>query len=282
MKKQILFLINKQGVSNLDFLGYLRKIKADETDVLYIHTALNFGVPNRQLKKHQLLECLYEVFEELKIPTLIFPTYTFSFCNGFDYDVNSSKSSMGLLNEYVRINTNSLRSVDPLMSNVLIGKHKEYVQNIGKSSVGENSTFDLLHKSNHRVKFLFFGPKIGDCFTYMHYMEERQKVPYRYDRKFTGQINDGVSTYTDTYDLFVRYSNVLPGGGSYIYENMMVEKGICTRIKAGNTYISVIEEKLAYECYNDLLEQSPNFYITEVFNLDEATTEFHAHNMIAL
>ena len=62
----------------------------------------------------------------------------------------------------------------------------------------------------------------------------------------------------------------------------MVEKGICTRIKAGNTYISVIEEKLAYECYNDLLEQSPNFYITEVFNLDEATTEFHAHNMIAL
>ena len=282
MKEQILFFCKDQGITNVDFLEYLRKIKADETDVLYIHTALNFGMPNRELKKHQLLECLYEVLSRLNVSTLIMPAYTFSFCNGLNYDVNTSKTSMGLLNEYVRVQENVFRSIDPLMSNILIGRHTEFVNNIGKFSVGQNSTFDLLHKTNLTVKFLFFGPKIGDCFTYMHYIEEEQKVPYRYNKKFIGEINDGKSVYTDTYELFVRYNNVFPNDGSYIYENIMLERGICKRVKVGNSFISVVEEKHAYQCYLELLKLSPNFYITEVFDRDQNTTDFNVHNMVAL
>jgi aminoglycoside 3-N-acetyltransferase len=282
MKEQVLFYTNGGQITNKDFVAALRSIKADESDILYIHTGLNFGVPNRELKKQQLLECLYESIATMDVPTLIFPTYTFSFCNGVDYSVQNSKSPMGLLNEYVRTKDDAIRSLDPLMSNVLVGKHREFVTDIGKSSVGIGSTFDMLHKTNLTVKFLFLGPKVGDCFTHMHYIEAEQQVPYRYYRNFTGKISNGNEVYEDSYELFVRYNNVFPGGGSYIYENLMIERGICQRKALGNGMISIIAEKPAYECYVELLRLSPSFYITEPFDEANNTTSFNVTNMVAL
>ena len=78
---------------------------------------------------------------------------------------------MGALNEYVRKMPNSLRSIDPLMSSVLIGDDNDIVTNILKSSIGTGSTFDKLHNKKN-VKFLFLGTKVGDCFAYMHTLKK--------------------------------------------------------------------------------------------------------------
>ena len=189
---------------------------------------------------------------------------------------------MGLLNEYVRKMPNTIRSVDPLMSNVLYGTHSEFVKNIGKNSVGIDSTFDLLHKTNLKVKFLFLGPKIGDCFTHMHYIESEQNVPYRYIRNFTGKITNGNHVYSDTYSLFVRYSNVFPNCGSYIYENLMIEKKIALRESYGNGNITIVDSQEAYSAYLSLLKMSPSFYIKEIFDVEKCIKSFSATKMIAL
>ena len=68
-------------------------------------------------------------------------------------------------------------------------------------------TFDLIHRTSLNVKFLFLGPSIGDCYTYMHYKEERVNAPYRYNKTFKGIITDKGHSYEDSFDLFVRYSN---------------------------------------------------------------------------
>lgn len=281
MKEIVLFNSKNGSVTNTDFLVALRSIDAHKTDVLYIHTALNFGVPG-SLKKKELLDSFYDTLRELCVATIIFPTYTFSFCNGVGFDIQNSKTQMGLLNEFVRQKDEAIRSVDPLMSNVLVGKHTEFVTKIEKCSIGKNSTFDLLHNSNLRVKFLFLGPRIGDCFTFMHYIEERENVPYRYRRIFTGEITDGSKCYKDSYELFVRYSNVRPGPGSYIYENILVEKGIAKKKKIGDSAITILDEQPAYACYVDLLKMSPSFYISEPFDENSKTTSFHVRNMVAL
>ncbi|MFZ4520726.1 MAG: AAC(3) family N-acetyltransferase [Bacteroidales bacterium] len=281
MKEKILFNSKSGGVTSLDFLSALRSIDADKADVLYIHTALNFGVP-AGLQKRELLDSLLETLNELGVATVIFPTYTFSFCNGTGYNVQSSKTPMGLLNDYARQQPNAIRSVDPLMSNALIGKHTEFVTDIGKCSVGKNSTFDLLHNTRLKVKFLFLGPKIGDCFTFMHYIEEREGVPYRYNRVFTGEITNGTNCFEDSYELFVRYGNVKPGPGSYIYENILLEKGIAKRKRVGDGMITIVDEQPAYGCYVDLLKMSPSFYISEPFDEKSKTTVFEVTNMVAL
>ena len=282
MEKQILFHNNNEVFTNVDLLNSLRSIKADECDILYIHTSLNFGAPNTNVKKNELLQCIVDTILELKVATIIFPTYTFSFCNGEDFDINSSKTSMGLLNDYVTKMPNSIRSVDPLMSNVLLGEHTEFVNNIGKNSVGLDSTFDLLHKTKLKVKFLFFGPKIGDCFTHMHYIEAEQNVPYRYYKDFTGKIINGNEIYTDTYSLFVRYNKVFANCGSYIYENMMLEKNIAQKDKFANGYLTIVESQEAYNAYLYFLKISPNFYIQEIFDINKCDTSFNVSKMVAL
>ena len=282
MKKEILFYNNKQEVSNFDFLKHLRSIKSDECDVLYIHTALNFGIPNSAIKKNDLLQLIFESLLELGVSTLIFPTYTFSFCNNVDFNILESKTSMGLLNEYVRKLPKSIRSHDPLMSNVVYGKHVVFVNNIGKNSVGENSTFDLLHKSRLKVKFLFLGPKIGDCFTHMHFIESEQNVPYRYNKNFTGNIINGDNIYSDSYNLFVRYKNVFPNCGSYIYENLMIEKRIASKQAVGNGSFTIVDSQDAYLSYIELLKISPNFYIKEIFDINYSDNTFEVNNMVSL
>jgi len=267
-------------ISNIQLLDKLKGLGADKCDVLYIHTALTFGVP--QLKKTELLQELFSVFTTLNVPTLILPAYTFSFPNKEDFDVQNSKTSMGLFNEYFRNQQNVIRSVDPLMSNALLGKHTEFITDIGKNSCGKNSTFDLLHKTELNVKFLFFGTRAGDCFTFMHYIEDELRVPYRYARPFTGNIiNNGVA-YADTYNLCVRYSNVFPGPGSYIYENIMLERGIAKQTTFGDNQITIVPEQAAFAIYQDIIQSYPCFFLDAPFNETEKTTEFHVEKMVAL
>ena len=81
MKELNLFKL-KDGcwLTNHDVLKSLEEVKAHDSEVLYIHTELNFGYPNLQISKKYLLNTLLEVLDELKVPTIIMPTYTFSFC----------------------------------------------------------------------------------------------------------------------------------------------------------------------------------------------------------
>jgi len=276
-----LFLSNGNWIGRSQILSSLEAVKAHECDVLYMHTGISFGIPNPELKRAKLLEILYDVINELNVETLCVPTFTFSFCNSADYDVATSKSHMGAFNEYIRSRPEAVRSIDPLMSVALIGKDRDLVENLGTESIGKDSTFDKLSRRN-KVKFLFFGVSLGDCFTYMHYLEWLAKVPYRYNRKFTGKISQGTSNWEDTYELFVRYNNVKPNNASYIYGNMLNEQGYLLSSSIGNGVISCVGESDARQLYLDLLKNDSNFFIQEPFNLEVADTSFFAQKMVAL
>ena len=281
MQEKTLFTdISGKEITNIHILESLHGIDADKCDVLYVHTALTFGVP--KIGKTELLKELYSIFNELNVPTLILPTFTFSFPNRMDFDVQNSKTPMGVFNEYFRKQDGVIRSVDPLMSNALLGQHSELLTKIGKNSCGEDSTFDLLHKSNLNVKFLFFGTRVGDCFTFMHYIEDKLNIPYRYARPFTGKIINNGNIKTDTFYLCVRYSNVFPGAGSYVYENIMIEKSIAKQVPLGNSKITIVPEKPAFFLYQDIIQTYPSFFLSEPFDESKKTTVFNVQNMVAL
>jgi aminoglycoside 3-N-acetyltransferase len=281
-KKKDLFFFKNKNVSNFDIFNSLKKIQAHESDVLYIHTELNFGYPNKEISRKDLLKYLYEIIFSLDVSTLIFPTYTFSFCNNLDFNIKESKTSMGILNEFVRNQNDGIRSIDPLMSNFLIGKNQYLVNNIKKHSIGKDSTFDLLYKSKLNVKFLFFGPNIGDCFTFMHYIENNQKINYRYNKRFSGEIFDGINQYKDSYYLFVRYSDIFSSQGSYIYENILYERKIGLRKKIGAAYLSIAEMNYSYNLFLELLDISPSFFIKNQFNKYLNKKSFLVNNMVSL
>lgn len=251
---------NGQWVTNKSMLETLLSIGTDKCDILYIHTALSFGQPNPQLKKSVMLGELLNVIKALGVKTVCMPTFTFSFCNGLDYNPANSASRMGVLNEFFRKQEGVIRSADPLMSVALLGEDKDLVTGVGHVSCGENSTFDKLrHRDN--VKFLFLGPKIGDCLTYMHYMEWLYSVDYRYNRVFRGNVTIGDKTSVEEYALFVRYKSVIPNTASYDYEQKMYDNGTAFIATCGDGTISIVDEKNASVEYKKCLDENPYYFV---------------------
>lgn len=281
MKNQRLFFSNGTWVTSKDLLDTLKAVGAQNCNILYMHTGLTFGVPNPELSRSELLRAMYETVLELGVTTLCVPTFTFSFCNGKDYSVSASKSYMGALNEYIRRQPESIRSVDPLMSVALVGKDRDLVENLGHESTGENSTFDKLSRKKG-VKFLFLGVGLGDCFTYMHYLEWMAKVPYRYDREFSGKITNEEKSWKDTYTLFVRYNNVFPNDASYTYGQLLEDEGSLKSARYGDSLIGCVNEADARALYLDLIANDPNYFIKEPFTKASTDTTFIARNMVAL
>lgn len=266
-------------ITKSQLLSLLEKVKAQDASVLYMHTGLTFGPPNPRLGRQELLGNLYEVVAALGVPTLLVPTFTFSFCNGEDYGVQTSRCRMGALNEYIRKIPGAIRSVDPLMSSVLIGEDRDLVQDLGKHSIGANSTFDKLHQRGAAVKFLFLGTTVSECFTYTHYVEERLAAPSRYNRDFTGQITDGDRTWKDTYTLFVRYKGIVPSA-SGLLENTLLGRGLLRRVSCGASSISCVDEPDGYETIVGHLRENINCYVGA--GPGDRNTEFSVSNMVAL
>lgn len=266
-------------ITSTKLLSILEQIKAPDAKVLYMHTGLTFGLPNPQLGRRELLGHLYELIGSLGILTLCVPAFTFSFCNGQDYNVQASRSRMGALNEYMRALPAAIRSVDPLLSSVLIGEDRDLVQNLGKNSIGENSTFDKLHQRGAGVKFLFFGVTVSECYTYTHYVEERLNAPYRYQRAFSGKITDGDRTWEDTYTLFVRYKGVVPSSNGML-ENDLLRRGLLRKRACGDSTIACLDEPDGYETIVEHLRQNVYAYIAE--DPRDRNTEFFAKDMVAL
>jgi aminoglycoside 3-N-acetyltransferase len=277
-----LFKHDNHLISTDGLKAALVRLEADKCDVLYIHSGMQFGMPNLQLGRSGVLESLADVLYGLRVPTMLMPTYTFSFCNGEVFDRARSPSSMGALNEHMRVKHQWMRSCDPLMSNILHGQERGLLTRIGKQSVGEGSTFDLLARSGLAVKFLFLGPRVHECFTYMHYLEATQKVPYRYNFTFTGRITDGLRSYDDAFSLFIRDEGVHAGNGAKIYENMMIERRLARFEHMGDGSITVLDLQPAHDLYRELLYLSPSFFIEEIYGQPIRPSVFKARRMVAL
>lgn len=281
MQDLTLFESSAGNVTSSSFRHALRAARADEADVLYVHSGLNFGQVPRGLSRNDLLTNVTEAILDLGVKTVCMPTFTFSFCNGSNFDVQSSRSHMGALNEHFRKSTGVIRSADPLMSVAATGEDLDLVSNLGVQSTGKDSNFDKLN-SRTNVRFLFLGVHPGDCFTYMHYLEWLAGVPYRYDREFTGEVIDNGKSTTVTKKLFVRYNGVVPNDASYVYGDLLHERKDLTRCTLGESSVSSVALEPARSLYLDLLSVDPNYFITEPFDRNRVNDDFTAHNMVAL
>jgi aminoglycoside 3-N-acetyltransferase len=278
MKDMTLFR-SHQDVTTSDLLRCLEAVGANDCRLLFVHSEMSFGKPNPELGKAGLLQAVLDTLLELGVPTLCVPTFTFSFCNGVAYDVNQSRSKMGVFNEYIRRLPEAERSVDPLMSAAVLGKDHQVVKNVGHHSIGADCTFDKMHAAQN-ARFLFLGVGAAKCFTYTHYVEERLRVPYRYDREFTGTITDNARQYQDTYTLYVRYNGAQPESTTK-FEDYLVKTGLMKKVACGDNFISSIAEPVAYETIAGKIREDANYFLAAPAPAQK-DTHFEAHDMVAL
>tara|TARA_Y100000590_G_scaffold467624_1_gene647161 strand:- start:6261 stop:7103 length:843 start_codon:yes stop_codon:yes gene_type:complete len=268
-------------VKDTDIKKALDNLSIDDYDTIYVHSGLTFGIPNLEIKRRDILRNIIEIFMNYHFNCICFPTFTFSFCNYKDFDLFSSKTKMGALNEYFRNQEGVIRSKDPLLSHAVYGSEK-IINNLGNQSIGNNSTFEHIYNEKN-VAFLFFGANLHECFTYMHYLEWIKKVDFRYNRKFKGKILNKDKVEEAEYELFVRYKNVTPSiKNGILYEETLKEKNLmkCENLGLGN--IALVDKDKATDLYLDFLKKDKYFFIEGKFNKSDTSKEFKGGNIVSL
>lgn len=247
-----------------DVYNTLKAVEAEECDTLFIHSDIMFGTMKKGFKRKEYLQTLYDIIAKLKVNNLIIPTFTYSFCNNEDYNVQTSSTSMGAFNEFVRKKPERYRTLDPLLSLSVPANLKEKFAILSDYSLGKNSGLDILHQMED-VKFLFFGARLGNCFTYVHYVEKMLDVPYRFDMQFHGNVVDehGVK-YEKTQYMHTACYGVRPAD-YYYFEDYLEEKGFLKKQNLGDKFVSCISEKDAYREISEMIHNNIHYFLEVPF-----------------
>ena len=81
------------------------------------------------------------------------------------------------------------------------------MKKVSKSSTGLNSVFDRLYKINSKILLFNYDSADDAGTTFVHYVEQKKKVQYRYLKKFKGKVSKNNKDYTDVFDMYVRVLN---------------------------------------------------------------------------
>lgn len=252
----------------------LLQVGAADCETLFIHSDIMFGTPAKGFRRTELLETLYQVIVSLNVPNVIIPAFTYSFCNHEDYDVLNSKTSMGSFNEYYRKKENRYRTHDPLLSLSVPEKLRPLFENVSEHSLGIGSGLDIVHHMND-VKFLFLGADVGNCFTYVHYVEKILDVPYRFDMPFSGKIIDECGNVCErTQFIHTQCAGIqLPERYGY-FEDDLFEKGLLKKCRFGDKYISCISEKDAYREITQRIYNNESYFLSKPYKQEDLVHEY--------
>lgn len=265
-----------QEITYENFLTSLKKIGACDCKTLFIHSDIQFGQMNAEIRRREFSEILLNLFDELGVDNIIMPVFTYSFNNDKDFDVRESRSLMGALSEAFRKHEGVYRTVDPMCSFAVKGKivdeFKKYIPL--HNSLGVGSCYDFLDKQCD-VKYLFFGADLADCFTYVHYVERIIDVPYRFDKTFSGNIIDyeGKIHKTD-------WTISSQCGGVTLYEKnnhfkkQLIEEGKLLWIPFGDRELSCISQDDARSSIQENIKNNKFYFLAKPYTEADLTHEY--------
>ena len=136
--------------------------------------------------------------------TIMFPLFNFDFTQGTPFSVKDTPSQMGALTEYARSVVSPYRSGHPIYSFCAFGKYANDIHaTVNKRAYSEDSPFGFLRQVNGKIAVLDLEDQ--GSMTFYHHVEEVCKVPYRYEKEFSGLYEnvDGI-TESKTFSIYVR------------------------------------------------------------------------------
>ena len=174
------------------------------------------------------------------------------------FDVLNDPCQVGSLNELVRKKNPSLRTRTPIF-NFLILNNRNFNFLCSQNVFGEDSVFGHLDRFHGTI--LFYGALFTSD-TFVHYIEEQANVPYRYLKKFHGQVIRS-SEKEDVEILF----RVRPQGINLQYDsqkilNILKREAILKSFPLGNGTCIRYDAFRATQLLKNILSRNPTFLLT--------------------
>ncbi len=176
-----------------DIVSALRTLGLSSGDSVFIHSNIGFfgrleGASGQEDYYGMFKDSIFNVIGDAG--TLVVPTFSYSFCKGEAFDSSATPTTCGFFSEMLRKDSQSLRSEDANFSVAAIGaKARLFTEDAPCFSFGEHSFWErfLIHKG----KICNFNFDAGS--TFVHYVERRLGVDYRFDKAFKGvSIRNGL------------------------------------------------------------------------------------------
>lgn len=224
----------------------IKAFKLKQTD-----TVLLAGDFTQLLRRSKRLDfSLDDLLDDFKkaLPkgTLALQSFNWDFAKGIDYNVQTSKSQTGVLSNIALKRKDFIRTKHPIYSFAVTGKYAKTLAGLdNKGAFDSKSPFAFFHSKN--AVMLIFNKPLQHSFTFVHYVEQSQNVPYRYNKSFKANYTDANKTQTKQYDMFVRdlQNGVLTDINAL--EELFIEHKIMTLIDFKGVMVKKIDLVLAYE-----------------------------------
>ena len=241
-----------------EFKKALQNAGIKKGDIVFTHLGYAFlGKPKDCTNNEQVCQLILDSFLEIlgSEGTLLVPTYTYSFCENQDYDINNSPSTIGPFTEFFRKQKNVVRSNDPMFSVAGIGsKTNELFKKLPQTSFGKDSIYERLRKNNGKICMV--GLKLQWA-TFRHHIEEMVGIPSRFIKKFSGNVIQDNKKYFQEWEYYVRHlnENCFPDGSKL--ESMIRKQKLCNIVQVGRGEILVIDSKKYFEFGFEQLKKDP-------------------------
>lgn len=240
-----------------DFVKALKDAGINKGDAVFVHSRVSAFGKLLSFNKNFLMQSLIESIKDAvgSEGTIIMPTFSYSFDKNEAFDIGNTQSTVGALTEFFRKQKGVVRTSHPNHSVAVYGKRREYFAAESKDTFGKDSVFGKLYDDNGKI--IFFGAPFQSC-TFVHYIEQMHKVPYRYIKKFSGKVIISGNEHNEEISFYAKYS-VFFSSFSRL-ENHLLENVIMKNIKLGAGNIMAVGCK-------DLFEEGYNLLDKDIFSL---------------
>lgn len=219
----------------------ISKLNLSIGDNLYISGNLaNFGMPNIGNLKNLTKIFYYQIKKAIGLNgTIIVPTHSFNETKNLSQSwFINKKSESGSFSNFILQNKNSIRQYHPFASVCAIGKNAKFICNFkNRNAYDKNSPFDKMIKI--KTKFLSIGIKYNLNCTQVHFLENINKVPYRYQKTFVKKVRVKKKATYKKFNLYVlkeKYIKVKRDRNKLIFKNFK-KKSEIKKVKLSSNYL---------------------------------------------
>jgi FkbH-like protein len=188
-------------------LDTLRAVLPARPGLVVIHSSLSGLVAPGDVSRWDVLAALNGLVQDGW--TIALPAFTFSFCGGKPFDLQSSASEVGILAGWALTGlADARRTPHPIYSFVVAGPLADKLAALRPlTTFGEGSPFEFFEQQGAALVML--GCDWKYC-TQFHRYEEIAGVPYRYFKDFAGQMRMGRTEQSVVARTFVRDLQIDP------------------------------------------------------------------------
>jgi aminopeptidase-like protein/aminoglycoside N3'-acetyltransferase len=249
-----------------DVADGLRTLGVGPGDVLYVQVCrAAFEGRDDGLDAGARARSLYDAIRGVvgESGTILAPAFTFSFCRQEPFDVESTPTVSGPWNDFtelaelVRSLPGSVRSADPIFSTAGAGPEaQQLLSGLPRNCLGPDCVHDRLRRAGGKICILGVGLYEA---IYRHHVESVERVPWRYDKLFTGQVREGGAARQEgwIYNVRIRAGNGDPAGEAL--EALARDKSICRSAPVGAGELLVTDAAAFHELASAALRRDPWF-----------------------